>query len=241
MWKPPYEKSPAATARPNFVSATGCAGSVGSAWWAAPPSTNSSAQITAIAASLAAVSATCTALPSFTPIYCTSETTRIAATASVRTPTSPQPKKAAAYRPSTTAIADKIPVCITVIIPHPQRNPSAGEYMRFRKTYTPPVSGKSHASSAHTSAAHNVSTPETSHTSAAPRWLVASRVTSEGCTKMETPTMIPTTMEAAAARPIVLCRNARWSFELPGSVVWRSFAMGYQAPGDLLITTATRS
>jgi hypothetical protein len=74
--------------------------------------------------------------------------------------------------------------------------------MRFKKTYTPPVSGNSQLSSAHTSAAQSVNKPETSHARITPRPLGTSRIISEGCTKMNAPTMIPTTIAVAAVSPM---------------------------------------
>jgi hypothetical protein len=47
-----------------------------------------------------------------------------------------------------------------------------------------------------------VSTPETSQAKITPLRFGTSRVTSEGCTKMDAPTMIPTTIEVAAASPM---------------------------------------
>ena len=117
-------------------------------------------------------------------------------------PESVKPKKYPAYRASTTAMAAKIPACITQNIPQPHKNASAGEYIFFRKMYTPPVSGNSQLSSAQTSAAQSVSQPETSHARITPRPLGTSRIISEGCTKMNAPTMIPTTIAVAAVSPM---------------------------------------
>src|SRR6266853_4045356 len=131
-----------------------------------------------------------------------SETNKIAEIARQRMPKSVKPKKYPAYRASTTAMAAKIPACITQNIPHPHRNASAGEYMRFRKTYTPPVSGNNQLSSAHTSAAQSVNKPETSHARITPRPSGTSRTISVGCTKMNAPTIIPTTIAVAVVGPM---------------------------------------
>jgi hypothetical protein len=85
-------------------------------------------------------------------------------------------------------------------MPHPHVNPTAGEKISFRKTYTPPVVGKTAESSAQTSAPQKVSPPAASQTSSTPPAFGTSRVISEGCMKMDAPRMIPTTIAVEWAR-----------------------------------------
>src|SRR5438093_13127268 len=101
------------------------------------------------------------------------------------------------YRANTTAIAAMIPECMLQNIAQPHRNPAAGENISRRKTYTPPVWGNADDSSAHTLAPNQVSAPAAIHTSTMPPKVGTARLTSEGCTKIDAPTIVPTTIAVA--------------------------------------------
>ena len=51
-------------------------------------------------------------------------------------------------------------------------------------------------------APNQVSAPAATHTSSIPTKVGAARLTSEGCTKIEEPTMVPTTIAVACVSPI---------------------------------------
>src|SRR2546429_2016649 len=51
-------------------------------------------------------------------------------------------------------------------------------------------------------APNHVSAPAVVHTSSIPPKLGSARLTSDGCTKIEEPTMVPTTIAVACTRPI---------------------------------------
>src|SRR5581483_9772592 len=87
-------------------------------------------------------------------------------------------------------------------IAHPHRNPQTGPSVSLRNTYTPPVRGYTDDSSAHTSDPKSVSTPAASHTASTPAIVGTCRFTSDGCTKMDAPMMMPTTIAAACGSPI---------------------------------------
>jgi hypothetical protein len=64
------------------------------------------------------------------------------------------------------------------------------------------VRGSADASSAQMLAPNHVSAPAASHTSSMPAKLGTARLTSDGWTKIEAPTMVPTTIATAWTRPI---------------------------------------
>src|SRR5919198_5444275 len=123
-------------------------------------------------------------------------------TAVTRTPRSAIGTTVATYRAKTIAIAAMIPECMLQNIAHAQRNPAAGENISRRNTYTPPVRGNADASSAHTLAPNHVSAPAAIHTSSVPATVGTARLTSDGCTKIDAPTIVPTTIAVAWVRPI---------------------------------------
>src|SRR5919197_6305328 len=94
------------------------------------------------------------------------------------------------------------PECMLQNIAQPHRNPHAGENISRRKTYTPPVRGMADESWAQTLAQTHVSAPAAIQTSSMPVRLGTARLTSEGCTKIDAPTMVPTTIAVACTRPI---------------------------------------
>src|SRR6202035_2271649 len=65
-----------------------------------------------------------------------------------------------------------------------------------------PVDGNAHASSAQMLAPNQVRAPAATHTRRMPAKLGTDRLTSDGWTKIEAPTMVPTTMAVACTRPI---------------------------------------
>ena len=87
-------------------------------------------------------------------------------------------------------------------IAHPHKNPTTGEYVSFRNTYTPPVRGKAEASSAHTNAPKKVNVPASNQIKATPPKDGTSLVISVGCTKIAAPIMVPTTMAVVCVRLI---------------------------------------
>src|SRR6267378_1843992 len=99
-------------------------------------------------------------------------------------------------------MAAMIPECMLQNIAQPQRNPAAGENISRRNTYTPPVRGYAEASSAQMLAPNHVSAPAAIHTSTIPPKGGTARLTSDGCTKIELPTIVPTTIATACTRPI---------------------------------------
>src|SRR4051794_31433107 len=96
-----------------------------------------------------------------------------------------------------------MPECMLQNIAQPHRNPAAGENISRRKTYTPPVRGIADDSSAQIDAPNHVSAPAAIQTSSMPPKLGTARLTSDGCTKIDEPTMIPTTIAVACVSPIV--------------------------------------
>src|SRR5688572_23453457 len=96
-----------------------------------------------------------------------------------------------------------MPVCMLQNIAQPHRNPTGGPKTSRRNTYTPPVRGNAEESSAQIKAPTRVSTPASAQTSAMPPASGTSRVISDGCTKIEAPMMIPTTIAVASGRRIV--------------------------------------
>src|SRR5450432_352026 len=98
--------------------------------------------------------------------------------------------------------AAMIPECALQNIAQPHRKPQPGDSVSFRNTYTPPVRGKVDESSAQTRDPNSVRIPATIHTASTPGTLGTWRLISEGCTKMEAPMMIPTTMAVACKRPM---------------------------------------
>jgi hypothetical protein len=94
-----------------------------------------------------------------------------------------------------------MPECMLQNIAQPQTNPAAGENASRRNTYTPPVLGNADTSSAQTSAPHRVSRPEAIHAANTPPTEWIAPVTAEGCTKIEAPMIVPTTMAVARPRP----------------------------------------
>ena len=66
----------------------------------------------------------------------------------------------------------------------------------------PPVRGYADASSAQMLAPNQVSAPATIQTSSIPPKLGTARLTSDGWTKIDEPTMVPTTIAVACVRPI---------------------------------------
>src|SRR5262245_66307655 len=102
-----------------------------------------------------------------------------------------------------------MPECMLQNIAQPHKNPHAGENISRRNTYTPPVSGYADESSAQMLAPNHVSAPAAIQTSSMPPKLGTARVTSDGCTKIEAPTIVPTTIAVAYVQPM-----ARASFVL---------------------------
>src|SRR5689334_23073595 len=96
-----------------------------------------------------------------------------------------------------------IPECMLQNIAHPQRKPAAGEKISRRKTYTPPVRGMADESSAQMLAPNQVSAPAATQTRSMPPKLGTARLTSDGCTKIDEPTIVPTTIAVACVTPIV--------------------------------------
>ncbi len=101
-----------------------------------------------------------------------------------------------------------IPECMLQNIAQPHRKPSAGEYCSRRNTYTPPLWGYAEASSAQISAPTRVSRPASVHTSTTPATERISPVITDGCTKMDAPTIVPTTIAVARTSPIERLREA---------------------------------
>src|SRR5262245_3056867 len=95
-----------------------------------------------------------------------------------------------------------MPECMLQNIAQPHRNPAAGENISRRKTYTPPVRGYADVSSAQMLAPNQVRTPAATQTLSMPPKLGTARLTSEGCTKIDEPTMVPTTIAVACVSPI---------------------------------------
>src|SRR5256885_14006918 len=90
-----------------------------------------------------------------------------------------------------------IPECMLQNIAQPHRKPSEGEYASRRNTYTPPLSGYTEASSAQINAPASVSSPARAHTRTTPATERISPVISEGCTKIDAPMIVPTTLAVA--------------------------------------------
>src|SRR6266540_3803952 len=95
-----------------------------------------------------------------------------------------------------------MPECMLQNIAQPHRKPAAGENISRRNTYTPPVRGKADVSSAQMLAPNQVSAPAAIHTRSMPAKLGTARLTSDGCTKIDEPTMVPTTIAVAWVRVI---------------------------------------
>src|SRR3954470_2877931 len=117
--------------------------------------------------------------------------------AMIRMPTSPTGTKYATYRANTVAMAAMMPVCMVQNIAQPHRKAIPGENASDRKTYTPPARGYADASSAAMSAPKSVSTPATIHTAYTAPSDGTEAVIADGCTKIDAPTMIPTTRAMA--------------------------------------------
>src|SRR5215831_7574213 len=117
-------------------------------------------------------------------------------------------------------MAAMMPECMLQNIAQPQRKPAAGENISRRKTYTPPVRGIADDSSAQMLAPNHVSAPAPIQTSSMPLKLGTARLTSEGCTKIDEPTMMPATIAVACISPIVRASfsviDARASYHLTG-------------------------
>ena len=79
----------------------------------------------------------------------------------------------------------------------------AGENISRRKTYTPPVFGYADDSSAQMLAPNQVSAPAVIQTSSMPLNDGTALLTSEGWTKIDDPTIVPTTIAVAWVSPIV--------------------------------------
>src|SRR5580700_6335013 len=94
------------------------------------------------------------------------------------------------------------PECALQNIAHPHRNAHVGDSVSFRNTYTPPVRGNAEESSAQTREPKSVRKPAAIQTDITPGTLGTCRLISEGCTKIEAPIMIPTTMEVACSNPM---------------------------------------
>src|SRR3954468_21400252 len=114
--------------------------------------------------------------------------------AAPRTPPSPSGTSTARYRAKMTAIAAMMPECMLQNIAQPQRKPAAGENISRRNTYTPPVFGYAADSSAQMLAPNQVSAPAAIQTSSIPAKVGTALLTSDGCTKIDEPTIVPTTM-----------------------------------------------
>src|ERR1035437_1640848 len=119
-----------------------------------------------------------------------------------RMPASPTCAPPTAYRATMTAIAAMMPECMLQNIAQPHRKPAAGENIWRRNTYTPPVCGYADDSSAQMLAPNQVGAPATIHTTSMPPKVGAARLTSDGWTKIDAPTMVPTTMAVACGRPM---------------------------------------
>src|SRR5438105_898033 len=98
-----------------------------------------------------------------------------------------------------------IPLCMLQNIAQPHRYATTGEYARLRKTYTPPVCGNADDSSAVINAPINVSAPAAAHTINTPATDGTAPETSDGCTKMLAPMIVPITI--AVARPTPMART----------------------------------
>src|SRR5882672_1151983 len=114
-------------------------------------------------------------------------------------------------------MAARIPECIAQNIAQPHRNPTDGPNASTRNTYTPPLRGNADASSAVTSAPVSVSRPATSHAASTPPADGTLAVITEGCTKMDAPMIVPTTIAAAGTRPM----DRRNSGGLMGDATYR--------------------
>src|SRR6516164_11007689 len=87
-------------------------------------------------------------------------------------------------------------------------------------------------SSAQTSAPNNVTMPPTAQTDNTPTALGTCRLISEGCTKMDAPMIIPTTIAVAWTRPMGLSSEAEGSGLAKRGVyhkAWRSAQAGERA------------
>src|SRR4051794_34668554 len=96
-----------------------------------------------------------------------------------------------------------MPECMLQNIAQPHRNATAGENISRRNTYTPPVRGIADDSSAQMLAPNHVNAPAATHTSSMPPNDGTARLTSDGCTKIDEPTIVPTTIAVACVSPIV--------------------------------------
>src|SRR5215469_4196955 len=112
-----------------------------------------------------------------------------------------------------------MPECALQNIAHPHRNPTGVATVSLRKTYTPPVCGKTDDSSAQTSEPSSVSTPATPQTESTPAKVGTCRLISEGCTKMDAPMMMPTTMALACRSPMGRSRGADLWGEAKGECI----------------------
>src|SRR4051794_1010482 len=100
-----------------------------------------------------------------------------------------------------------MPECMLQNIAQPHRNATAGENISRRNTYTPPVRGIADDSSAQMLAPNQVSAPATTQTSSIPPNDGTARLTSDGCTKIDEPTIVPTTIAVACVSPMVRRRG----------------------------------
>src|SRR4026207_160582 len=112
-----------------------------------------------------------------------------------------------------TEVAAIMPECTLQNIAQPHRKPHPGDSVSFRNTYTPPVRGNADESSAQTSAPERLGIPATIQTKNMPGMVGTWRLISEGCTKIDAPIMMPTTMAVACNSPM-----GRWS-RLSGTCV----------------------
>src|SRR5579864_498500 len=95
-----------------------------------------------------------------------------------------------------------MPECMLQNIAQPHRKAAAGENISRRYTYTPPVRGIADASSAQMLAPNHVRAPAAIQTSSMPQKSGTDRLTSDGWTKIDDPTIVPTTIAVACTRPI---------------------------------------
>src|SRR6266550_1956312 len=110
-----------------------------------------------------------------------------------------------------------IPECMLQNIAQPHRKPSEGEYASRRNTYTPPLSGYTEASSAQIRAPASVSAPAKAHTRTTPATERISPVITEGCTKIDAPMIVPTTIAVARTGPMERRRSLMAYLHLHGS------------------------
>src|SRR5919108_1149238 len=95
-----------------------------------------------------------------------------------------------------------MPECMLQNMAQPQRKPITGEYVSFRKTYTPPACGNADASSAQQRAPKSVSKPATIHAANTAGTEGTKRVISAGWTKIDAPMIVPTAIAVAWTKAI---------------------------------------